>query len=222
MWQEYILAFMVFLSILGINWISKPARKPVKQVEEKTILTEEKEERKMYKATGLICEMFDQRGIKYHVVETDQLSVVDAGYNIEGGPTVRIQFFSSDDENDVQVRIFGLMHKVPEAKRAAVLEVCNRVNSEMRYYKFYLDKDNDLTGQGDVPAAISEGDIGECCFEMFIRAVQILSKCYHYFPEAVYGGAPEDKSETLMNALSALKDLRDHPITIPQDQEKAD
>lgn len=174
----------------------------------------------MFKATSLICEIFDQRSVRYQVIDTEKLSVVDAGYNIEGGPTVRVQFFSSNDENDVQIRLFGLMHKVPDGKRAALLEACNRVNREMRYYKFFLDKDGDLIGQGDVPAKISEGDIGECCFEMFIRAIQILTKCYHYFPEAMYGGAPEEKSETLLNALSALKDLRDHPITLPQDQQE--
>ena len=71
MWQVYILAFMVFLSVLGISWISKPARKPGKQIRANTVMAEKKEERKMYKATGLICEMFDQRGIKYHVIDTD-------------------------------------------------------------------------------------------------------------------------------------------------------
>ena len=173
------------------------------------------------KTLELITEAFDRHKIKYRTVDVENLSFIEAGYNISGGPSVRAVFFAQNsDSNDVQIRINGLMHGVPKEKRIPVLEACNRVNGEMRFLKFYLDKENDLVGQGDLPSSISDDCVGEGCFELFLRTMQILDKCYHYFPEAVYGGAPEEKSETLMNALSALKDLRDHPITLPQDQQE--
>ncbi len=174
----------------------------------------------MFKATGLIAEAFDRYHIKYQTIENEQYSVVDAGYNINGGPTVRVQFFSSDNNNDIQIRAYGMMHNVPDEKRAAVLEACNRVNQELRFYKFFLDKNNDLIGQTDIPAKVSEEDVGECCFELFVRAMQILDKCYHYFPEAVYSSEPEKKPEPFASTLDALQYLRDHPITIPHDPEK--
>ena len=174
----------------------------------------------MYKAAGLIIEAFDRYKIKYQVVDNEQFSVVDAGYNINGGPTVRVQFFTSDDNNDVQIRIYGMMHKVPPEKQVAVLEACNRVNRELRFYKFFLDKNGDLIGQGDLPAKVSEEDVGECCFELFLRAMQILDKCYHYFPEAMYKGEPEKKAEAFASTLDALQYLRDHPIPVHQDQDQ--
>jgi hypothetical protein len=49
---------------------------------------------------------------------------------------------------------------------------------------------------------------------LFIRSMQILDQCYHYFPEAYYAAPVSDKNEKLLNTLNALKDLRDNPITI--------
>ena len=167
---------------------------------------------------ALIAEAFDRHEIKYRVVETGELSFIEAGFNIQGGPTVRFHYFSQTaDGNDVQIRISGLMCKVSREKRGAILEACNRINSQMRFLKFFLDKDDDLTGQGDLPARISEDCIGECCFELFLRSMQILNQCYHYFPEAYYTNSDAEKKEALLNVL---KELRDNPVTIPPDDLK--
>ena len=112
------------------------------------------------------------------------------------------------------------MNKISAEKRGSMLEACNRVNNEMRFVKFYLDKDGDLFGQCDLPSAISEDCVGECCFELFVRSMQILDRCYHYFPEAYYANPTAEKSEILLNTLNALKDLRDNPVTIPADDKE--
>ena len=164
----------------------------------------------------LIQDAIDNHSLKYRTVETEQLSFIDAGYNIQGGPTVRFHFISQerDGSNDVQIRIFGLLNKIGTEKRGAILEACNKINSELRFLKFYVDKEGNLSGQADLPTKISEDCVGECCVELFIRSMQILDQCYHYFPEAYYSAPAADKSEKLLNTLNALKDLRDNPITI--------
>ena len=143
----------------------------------------------------LIQEAFNNHNIKYRIVETEQLSFIDAGYNIQGGPTVRFHFISQDrdDSNDVQIRIFGLLNKISADKRGVILEACNRINSELRFLKFYVDKEGNLSGQADLPTKISEDCVGECCFELFVRSMQILDQCYHYFPEAYYSAAAVGK-----------------------------
>ena len=40
----------------------------------------------------LIQESFHHHNIKYRIVETEQIAFIDAGYNIQGGPTVRFHF----------------------------------------------------------------------------------------------------------------------------------
>lgn len=163
----------------------------------------------------LISEAFDRHEIKYRTVETESLTFLEAGFNIHGGPTVRFHFFSQGESgNDVQLRIIGLMNKIDMEKRTALLEACNRLNSEMRFLKFYLNKEGDLQGQGDLPANISDDCVGECCFELFLRSMQILDQCYHYFPEAYYSSPLPDKNEKLLNTLNALKDLSENPLTI--------
>ena len=114
-----------------------------------------------------IAEAFDRHGVKYRIVETDTLYLIEAGVNIQGGPAVRFHVFSQDEEhNDVQMRVTGMMCKVEKEKRAAILEACNRINSEMRFLKFYLDADGDVIAQSDLPTAIAEDCVGECAFEL--------------------------------------------------------
>lgn len=165
-----------------------------------------------------IADAFDGHNIKYRTVETENLSFIEAGYNIQGGPMVRFHFLSqSENGNDVQMRINGLMHKVSGAKRGPLLEACNRVNSEMRFLKFYLDKNGDLFGQADLPTSTAEDCVGENCFELFLRSMQILDHCYHFFPEAYFAGPAPDKNEKLLDTINALKELSENPLKISMD-----
>ena len=165
-----------------------------------------------------IAEACDRHGVKYRIVETDTLYLIEAGVNIQGGPAVRFHVFSQDEEhNDVQMRVTGMMCKVEKEKRAAILEACNRINSEMRFLKFYLDADGDVIAQSDLPTAIAEDCVGECAFELFIRGMQILDKCYHYIPEAYYAAPSSGKGELLKEVL---KQLQNHPVTLPDDSGK--
>ena len=88
------------------------------------------------KATLMIAEAFDKRDIKYTIQEIgDETSVVDAGFGIACGPSAHILFASSDEENDVAIRITGLMQNIPSDKRPAMNEACNTINDKMRYLK---------------------------------------------------------------------------------------
>lgn len=40
-----------------------------------------------------IAEAFDRHGVKYRIVETDTLYLIEAGVNIQGGPAVRFHVF---------------------------------------------------------------------------------------------------------------------------------
>ena len=168
----------------------------------------------VFKATNLISEAFDRHDIKYRVSEIgEQLSFADAAFNVSGGPEVHVHFISTDDNNSVSVRIFGLVHKIPQTKRAAILEACNKVNSTMRFLKFYVDTDGDVIGQYDFLVNTHEDGLGESCFELFVRIMQIVNDVYHIFPEALYGEKTE-KKEALLDALHALQDLRDNPVPL--------
>jgi len=234
---EYIFGLTIFLILLGIHWLSTPEKKketrpvqtepalPVQPAEENRDMAqhasqnnEQRRDRTMHTTAEAITEILERNSIKYRIIEKQNTSFIETWYNIDCGPSVRIVFISSDSKNDVQIRIYGIMNKIPTEKRSAVLEACNQVNSRMRFFKFFVDEDNDLMGFYDLPAGSAEDNVGECCLELLIRAVQILNDCYHYFPEAVYGSSAK---ADFANTLSALKYLRDHPIQV-QKTESAD
>ena len=140
----------------------------------------------IYKATNLISEAFNKLEVKCRVDEFDDASFVAAGFEIDGGPEVVVYYISKDDDNDVEVRVYGLVHKVPFSKRTAVMEVCNQLNENFRNTKFYLSKDSDVNVEADLLVSTDEESLGENCFELFLRFMQVLKDEYHVFAEALY------------------------------------
>lgn len=162
----------------------------------------------IYKATNLITEAFDKHDIKYHVDEREDASIIEASFAVSMGPQIDARFISKDDDNDVAVRVYGLICKVPEPRRAAVLEACNTLNGKIRFVKFYLDAENSVNMEADLPLNTGDDCIGECCFELFVRIMQILDAEFHVLAEALYLGrdARERESDPLLRLLGELKD----------------
>ena len=173
----------------------------------------------MYKATELIAQTFDNHGIKYRVVDAGEASIVEAGFVIDARPDVIVRFISKDDDNDVAIRVFGLVHHIPSSKKLAMMEACNRLNTKIRFLKFYLNSDSDINVDADLPVQTDDQCVGECCFELFIRIMSILNNEYHVLAEALYGNTTEDEDKPLQ-ILRALKELRDTPIVL-KDEESA-
>ena len=70
----------------------------------------------IYKATELIKQEMDRQDMKYSVEEFDDRSIIFAGFGIDNGPSVRVQFVSQDNDNDVAIRLYGLVNSVAESK----------------------------------------------------------------------------------------------------------
>lgn len=140
----------------------------------------------MYKATGLIQETFDKKGIKYRVDTAGDAEIVCAGFSIDGGPSVIARFISRDNDNDVALRVLSLINNVPEAKRARVMEACNVLNNKVRYMKFYIDEDGDVNVEFDFPVNVCDECLGEAAYEMFQCIMAILKGEYTLFMKALY------------------------------------
>lgn len=68
----------------------------------------------IYKATKLIQQEMDKRELKYSVGEFDDRSILYADFGIENGPSVRVQFISCDNDNDVAIFLFRLVNVVSD------------------------------------------------------------------------------------------------------------
>ncbi len=169
----------------------------------------------IYNATNLISETFDQRGVKYRIIELEGASDIEAAFKVSGGPIVAVRFISNSERNDVAVRVFGLINEITAEKRVVMLEVCNQLMKEIRFCKFCLDDKNDLNLEYDFPVNLSDESVGECCFEMFARIMNILDQKYRVLAEALYAGKAENKMRDLYEALKVLKGMQTDPIVIP-------
>lgn len=172
----------------------------------------------LFHATNLISESFDQHGVKYRMNEMENASEIEAGFSIKSGPTVSVRFISSSQNNDVAVRVFGLINQVPEEKRMAVMEACNRLSEEIRFVKFCMNSNANVNVEYDFLANVSDECIGECCFEIFARLMSILDQRYHVLMDALYSESQDNKSENLLEALKYLQTMQKNPISITENE----
>ena len=91
-------------------------------------------------------------GLKVFTDETDTSSAVWLQFGLENGSSYRIKFISTDDDNDVAIRVFSIV-SVTEDQVAKVLPVLNELNCKYRYAKFTCDDDRDINLEYDFPAA---------------------------------------------------------------------
>lgn len=164
-----------------------------------------------FNATNLIAKTFEEREVKFHVVNMHGHEEVLAGFHVDNGPKAIMKFISRDNDNDVAVRIFGLVN-APKEKRGRVMEACNMLNRKIRFMKFYVDTDGDINVEYDFPVHASDDCIGEMAFEIFVRTMQILDHEYELFNKALYTDEElkDDKDELSMSdeLLRRLEELK--------------
>ena len=162
-----------------------------------------------YNATNLIVDTFEKHGVKFDVRTRLDSEQVLAGFAIDCGPSVVVSFISRDNDNDVAVRVFGLITNTPREKRARVMEACNILNNKIRHMKFVLDEDGDISVEYDFPVHAPDNGIGEMAFEMFVRTMQILNGEFTIFMTALYSDNEIQSDEKTPSELIAkLAELR--------------
>ncbi len=139
----------------------------------------------IFKPTKLIAETFDRLGVKNRISEEEGRSSVETWLTLTDGPRAIVSFASAQNYNDVGVRVYIALEKVPPEKRSDVLEACNDLNGSVRYLTFYLDKESRLFVDGDIPVYTADGDLGMCCFEYLMRIMVVLETRFHVLAEVL-------------------------------------
>ena len=125
-------------------------------------------------------EELESRSLKYTVRETgDTEVVVSFPYN---GKTTNY-FFSGEDGK--YVSMYTLFENVPKDRLSQLCVVCNKLNADYKWFKFYVDKDNDLMIQDD--AILTSESAADECFELLSRRVNVLEDVKPAIMEAVFG-----------------------------------
>ena len=130
----------------------------------------------IHKMTDAIYDTLKNKsGFKVFAEECGPASNVWLQFATDNNTPYQIRFISTDDNNDVAVRVFGLL-KVENSLSDKVLPLINRLNAAYRFVKFVLDNEGNVNLEFDYlyccpnPAASAE--------EIVMRIVKIIEEAY--------------------------------------------
>ena len=91
-------------------------------------------------------------------------------------------FDGADDGTHVALRI--VFTNCPAERTSDLLMICNALNGQYRWLKFYLENDNDIMIEDD--AILSPETAGEECFELLARTVSIIQDVKPVIMKGIY------------------------------------
>lgn len=139
----------------------------------------------IHPATREVADACQTIGMAYEIEERGSDSLVIALLKLKY-TNVHMCFISSDDDNDVALRIFRFV-SLPQSRahaRARLLEAVNCVNGQYRFVKFFLDSDNDVSVMLDYP--VSTENVNRLTLECIIRTRNILDSAHSIFMKAIW------------------------------------
>ncbi len=117
--------------------------------------------------------------------------IYDIAQRDDGGTVIgivisnrRTCFFFDGDDNGTHAAVRTIFDKCPDDRLNDVLIVCNALNAQYRWLKFYIDKDNDIMVEDD--AILTPETAGEECFELLARTANIIEKAKPQIMRALY------------------------------------
>ena len=121
----------------------------------------------------LFTSHMDQKGIKYSISDQNTVKVTFSGDNMKSIDV--FVFFDKNGGRSVAFRSWSFA-TFKEDKLATAYKVCNDLNNQYRWVKFFIDKDGDVIAQID--AVVNEETCGKECMEMVGRMVNISDEVY--------------------------------------------
>ena len=124
----------------------------------------------------------------------DELNAKDLKFTVREVPSGEVVLsivFDSKNTNFIfsgekgeYVSMYTLFEHVPADKITDLLLVCNSLNTQLKWFKFYIDDDNDLMIQDD--AIITPETAAAECFELLARRVNIMKEVKPTIMRAIY------------------------------------
>lgn len=122
----------------------------------------------------------DQENIKYIDQNEYFVRVPYSGENLKSIPML-VRF---DKGNEPLVRILCAEIANFKSKEEIGVSLCNELNNEYRWLKFYLDKDAELIAALDT--YIDENTCGFFCLDLVKRSVTIIDEVYPRIARAMW------------------------------------
>ena len=148
----------------------------------------------IHKATQIIENALEAKGLKYQVHEIGGLSLIDCGFSGENC-TIRVNFLSADEDCDVKILSLPIA-KFPKARLPEGYELMNALNAQYRFVKWVIDKDGDIHLEFDMPSGTPTVILGDLALEVFLRMVKIADDAYPTIMRKIWAEQP---SPTLLD-----------------------
>lgn len=136
----------------------------------------------MNPAAQIFANYLDEKELRYDIESEEVIAVTYTGG--KNAPRIRVVFIFDEDGHSVAVRCFSVA-KVPSDKLAKAYETCSKLNDKWRWLKFYVDSDDEVTAADD--AVIEPNTLGEECFELLVRCIDIVDRAYPEIMAMVWG-----------------------------------
>ena len=123
----------------------------------------------------------DKMGVKYTCHDNGKLFEI----NVRGDNLKNISvlvFFIDDDYPYVHIRCYSIANF--NGKKRAGIEVCNRLNEQYRWVKFYIAEEFNDDLMATIDAEINVDTCGAECFNMVLRIVQVVDEVYPQIEKA--------------------------------------
>ena len=125
----------------------------------------------------------DQRGIRYQEMEDSKVPALRIGYSLSNIDHLDVYFWFDDIGTTLHYAT-GVITHVPEDKTDVGLRAVNQLNVQYRWLSFYLDSDNDVLANAD--AIILQDVVGDQCYELLQRAINITDEAYAVLMKAIW------------------------------------
>ena len=125
--------------------------------------------------------------LDYHDINYEDRGEDEVLFRYAGDNFQRLKILVSFDpygEGMVQLSTWDIVH-FPEDKFDKGLIVCNELNAQYRWVKFYIDSDNDVLASID--AYIDQETVGEECYNLIGKIVKIIDIAYPELMKALWG-----------------------------------
>lgn len=134
-------------------------------------------------AAKVTAAFFDSKNLHYEMLGDDR-EAIRAGFSMKNREAIRVVMIFSDDNTDVKIRAYEVA-KVPEGRAEKVYQVCNKLNRQYRWVKFYYNEDDrNIIAEDDV--IIQLDNCGDEALQSCVQMVRIIDDAYPEIMRAIY------------------------------------
>lgn len=163
----------------------------------------------IHQATEAIYEALKNadEDLKVFIEENGGASEAWLQFVVRNGSGYRIRYISEDEDNDVSVRVYGLINLKDQEYCDKIIPVLNKINNKFRYVKFFLDNDGDVNVTYDYP--LDNSNPAGSAFEMMVRFVKIINEAYPMMMRALWSEEKAQKKELDLDDFRKLFSFHD-------------